>query len=365
MSSPTQAIDLTLDGLTQWSRISEIDKRYWQSFFELKPFDRSIIQSFEQYAHSYNYSLSDEDIARVVFCATLEILKYNHDHHMTHVFFGNSGGLDSATTCALLSKAIKLGQEINRPFTVTSYGLPIDSNPDHNVRATRCAEIFGIRHLTIESLDEVFSSFQNVLKPLSKDAALSEEQERRALGNVKARLRMIVNFFGTAKPGSYVISTDNLSELYMAFWTLMGDVGAFGPIQHLLKGLELPSIAYALGVPEKTIQAKPTDGLGVHTSLDEHEGGDVDAFHGVPYPHLDAIICHAAASGLDLTKAKAVPVDATKIRCPQATQEVVDQLIAQMTSPSSVWKRTRGSIGTGISREQLGLLPVLQIAGRL
>jgi NH3-dependent NAD+ synthetase len=54
-----------------------------------------------------------------------------------------------------------------------------------------------------------------------------------------------------------VLSTDNLSEYWMAFWTLHGDVGDFGMIQMMLKGLELYDLARYLGVPSEIIAARP------------------------------------------------------------------------------------------------------------
>jgi len=358
-------LNLSTPAINQWKEMPTESRMFWSDYFELTPLEDSCLRSFGQYAHTYTYCLNNDDVMRVIYCAVVEILRYNNTHHMQHAFIGNSGGLDSAITCGLLSKAARLSQELGIDFHILAYGLPIYSNPDHNARALETSQIFGIQHETIEDLDTLFDTFQKTLLPLADRLAFNEEQRRRSLGNVKARIRMIINFFGTTQPGSYVVSTDNLSELYMAFWTLMGDVGAFGPIQNILKGLELPAIAYALGVPERTIQAKPTDGLGVHQSLDHDEGGDVDAFHGVRYPDLDAIICHAVVSGLDLCVSNPVHVPADAIHSPQATQEVIDRLIAQMTSPASVWKRTNGSIGTAISREQMGLPSLKKIASRL
>ena len=358
-------LDLSTPALTQWKEMPTESKIFWNDYFKLTPLEDTCLRPFGQYTHDYQYCLNNEDVTCVVFSAVVEILRYNREHQMQRAFLGNSGGLDSATVCGLLSKASRLSQDLGRNFHVLSYGLPIYSNPDHNARAQETAQAFDLQHETIEDLDPLFDAFQKTLLPLADRLNFTEEQRRRGFGNVKARMRMIINFFGTTQPGSYVVSTDNLSELYMAFWTLMGDVGAFGPIQNILKGLELPAIAYALGVPERTIQAKPTDGLGVHPSLDQDEGGDVDAFHGVRYPDLDVIICHAVAAGLDLSTANPVHVPADTLHSPQATQEVINQLIAQMTSPASAWKRTKGSIGSAISREQLGLPSLREITVRL
>lgn len=358
-------IDLSTSALKLWNNFTSAEQAEWSKFFDLADFTPAALASFSNYNHNYHYHLTNTDLTRMVFCLVVEILRYNKFNNMKRVFVANSGGLDSAVICALLARAKKLAAVSGEELEVFSYGLPIESNPDHGARAAAVAERFGLEHVVIENLDATYLELKNILLPLSKKLNFNEEELRRGLGNTKARLRMIVNFFSTAKVGGYVISTDNLSELYMAFWTLMGDVGAYGPIQNILKGLEEPALAYVLGVPEVVLAAKPTDGLNVHTSLDSDEGGDTDAFRGIYYPHLDAIICLAVRSGLRLDKVDFVSVPGNLIQSPAASQENVDSLVRQMFSPASVWKRTKGSIGTAPTREDLGLPPLSQVVNQL
>ena len=73
--------------------------------------------------------------------------------------------------------------------------------------------------------------------------------------------------------------------------------------------------------------------------MDKQEGGDSDAFKGILYPHLDAIICHAVANGLNLDSPKLVKIDNKKIKSQYATKKNVENLIKQMVSPASIWKR--------------------------
>ena len=89
------------------------------------------------------------------------------------------------------------------------------------------------------------------------------------MGNIKARLRMIYLYNLASKSNGLVLSTDNFTEYMLGFWTLHGDVGDFGIIQKVLKGLELYDIARYLDVPQEIIDAKPDDGLGI-------AGGDED-----------------------------------------------------------------------------------------
>jgi len=88
-----------------------------------------------------------------------------------------------------------------------------------------------------------------------------------------------------------VLSTDNLSEYWMAFWTICGDVGDFNVIQNIMKGMELYDIALYLGVPEKIIQAKPSDGLKVAGTAEDQLGAD--------YRKIDTIMVGLIQQGFD------------------------------------------------------------------
>jgi nicotinamide-nucleotide amidase len=96
--------------------------------------------------------------------------------------------------------------------------------------------------------------------------------------------------------GGMVASTDNLSELGAGFWTLHGDVGDFSPIQALLKSWEVPSLAQLNGVPESTVRATPTDGLGI-------AAGD-EAQLGCSYLEWDLLV-YALGNGLDIPAGEA------------------------------------------------------------
>jgi NH3-dependent NAD+ synthetase len=54
-------------------------------------------------------------------------------------------------------------------------------------------------------------------------------------GNIKARLRMIMLYNAASINSGIVIDTDNLSEHYLGFWTIHGDVGDFKPLGKLWK----------------------------------------------------------------------------------------------------------------------------------
>lgn len=171
------------------------------------------------------------------------------------VVLGMSGGVDSALTAAIFKKA---------QYRVVGVTMPIHQDPIETQRGVEACSALGIEHLHAD-LSELYDHTVRGQEPV--DAALLKSGEDRGVrirrGNVRARLRMITLYNLAAKLGGIVASTDNLSELGAGFWTLHGDVGDFSPIQALLKSWEVPFLARLNGVPERTVRAKPTDGLGI------------------------------------------------------------------------------------------------------
>jgi NAD+ synthetase len=143
----------------------------------------------------------------------------------------------------------------------------------------------------------VHDQLTNILQDYGDEHLLNYMTQRKAhaAGNIKVRLRMISLYHIAQLTGGLVVSTDNLSELWMGFWTLNGDVGDYSPIQNIWKGLEEYTIAKALGVPEESLKAIPTDGLDIIPN-----GTDEDQL-GLPYIELDQVIVRLLQNKFDGT----------------------------------------------------------------
>jgi NAD+ synthase len=188
---------------------------------------------------------------------------------------GLSGGLDSTVTAALARKvADKAG------IRLIGTCMPIVSNtPEETARANWAGIAFCHEfstkqmHVEWETIATSFEPMAMANKALGKDITF---EEKVRLGNIKARLRMAYLYGQAAKANGIVLSTDNLTELMLGFWTLHGDVGDFGLIQELWKtevyGLAewLVKNVYTdgdeLNALAAVLEAKPTDGLGVSNS---------------------------------------------------------------------------------------------------
>jgi nicotinamide-nucleotide amidase len=184
-----------------------------------------------------------------------------------------SGGIDSALTAALFKKA---------GWNVTGLTLPIHQNPEETQRGIDACEALGITHKQVDLSDayDNLLSHQHEMPPV--DGTEDDKASKIRRGNIRARLRMITLYNEAARQNGIVGSTDNFSELSAGFWTLHGDVGDVAPIQSLSKSWEVPALADLMGVPQETVYATPTDGLGV-------DAGD-EAQFGFTYLHFDIVL---------------------------------------------------------------------------
>jgi NAD+ synthetase len=199
--------------------------------------------------------------------------QYREQAGVSTAVLGMSGGVDSALTAALLKRA---------GWRVIGFTLPIEQNPEETERGIEACHALGIEHLHLD-LSESYRRFVAELGGLDAHIASGDDERLRTRrGNVRARLRMITLYDQAHRFGGVVASTDNFSELGAGFWTLHGDVGDLAPVQSLIKSWEVPWMARAYGVPERTWRANPTDGLGI--------GGGDEAQIGASYLEWDVMV---------------------------------------------------------------------------
>lgn len=177
---------------------------------------------------------------------------YRKEHSIHNAVIGMSGGLDSALTAALCKKA---------GWNVIGVTLPIHQNPEETERGVEAIKALGLQELHVD----LSVAYDAMLGMMGDDTLPNEEthEARVRRGNLRARLRMITLYNLASKNKSLVLSTDNIDERANNFFSLNGDVGDLCPIQSLTKAWEVPMLAKILGVPEKTVRATPTDGLGI------------------------------------------------------------------------------------------------------
>ena len=216
----------------------------------------------------YVFRTGDRALNLIYHNAISEAVRYFRcNPELESMILGISGGIDSAVTAALASKAIEELKREGRTVKLYGYILPIISNKESEMELARqvgeafCAEFTEY---------DMGNAFDRLLHSI--DGTLTPKDHKVRIGNIKARLRMIYLYDKANKYKGLVLSTDNYTEYLLGFWTLHGDVGDFGFIQNLWK-TEVYALAewmFKKGIGGMTLaactQAVPTDGLGVTNS---------------------------------------------------------------------------------------------------
>ena len=204
---------------------------------------------------------------------------YISKNNIKAMVLGLSGGLDS-TVCAAICRRVV--DETGVPLFGIS--MPCSTNKaDEQTSASLAGREF-CNVFTENNIQDVFEVIEKTCAGINEIPSTSISQ-----GNIKARLRMVMLYDLASKLGGLVIDTDNLTEHYLGFFTVNGDVGDFNPIGNLWKTevYELANYLYnevfkGSEALKAAIEITPTDGNGVSASdLDQIMPGgtytDVDA----------------------------------------------------------------------------------------
>ncbi len=179
------------------------------------------------------------------------------------VVLGLSGGLDSAVTLKLCLEALPVEQ-------VHCILMPEAATPAQDMEDARwLADLWGVPWDEVP-IDNIVDSF-----PLSKDGKLSE-------ANLKARIRMCIEYYFANMENKLVVGTSNKSELLLGYTTKYGDSASdFSPIGDIYKS-DLGELAEYIDVPNRFIKKVPRAGLWPGQT-DEKELG-------YSYDELDAVL---------------------------------------------------------------------------
>ncbi len=180
---------------------------------------------------------------------------------------GMSGGIDSSLVAKLCADAVG-------PQRVL--GLWLGEGPpqgeDHR-DAEDWARSLGIHFRAID-IEPFVIAFRDRLQV--------DPEDQIGLGNIKARVRMIILYDVARRENRLVMGTGNKSEVLLGYFSKMGDGGVdFLPIGDLYK-TQVREMAKFLGLPKRILEKVPTAGLW-SGQTDEGELG-------VTYDVLDRIL---------------------------------------------------------------------------
>jgi len=231
----------------------------------------------------------------VMNCAQVEeslrrsLSDYLEKSKLKSLVLGVSGGIDSALVAALVRPVCDYydTELIGRSITIAT------NKPEEIARAAAVGKAFCTNFKEVD-LGEHFAMMVKALTEDDEPGDITHERKVRR-GNLKARMRMIRLYDLASKNHGMVLSTDNLTELELGFWSLHGDVGDYGMIQwlwktevyelskHLVDSLAAEKAHEASTALEACITAVPTDGLGITSS-------DLDQFGTKTYDEVDRVL---------------------------------------------------------------------------
>lgn len=193
------------------------------------------------------------------------ISAYVNDAFAKGIVIGLSGGLDSSVAAKLCVKA--LGRD-----KVVGLVLPSKKTPPQDVDdAITFAKALGIRSRTID-IQPVVSKFMEVLP----------DDEKKARGNLMARVRMSILYHHAYNEKRLVVGTSDKSEYFIGYFSKFGDGAAdLLPMADLYK-TQVRALGAFLGVPKPILKKKSSPALW--------KGHLAEKEIGIEYEVLDPIL---------------------------------------------------------------------------
>ena len=189
------------------------------------------------------------------------IKDYAESNGIKSLVVGVSGGIDSAVTSTLAAETGRM------PYCI---GMPLLQKEEQESLSDIHLDWLGDTYWDTKTekfdLSNLFEVFRYTMRKYGED--------KLSLANSRSRLRMVTLYQVAQTVGGIVVGTGNKVEDYgIGFYTKYGDGGVdIAPIADLYKS-EVWELGRHLGINERIINAKPTDGLWDDGRNDEDQIG--------------------------------------------------------------------------------------------
>ena len=198
---------------------------------------------------------------------------------------GLSGGIDSTVAVFLACEAV--GKE-----NVFGVVLPSTTTPtEDKLHGTTIAQLLGINYKEM-AIDSILNEFLSVAQL---------EEDKLAIGNLKARIRMSIIYFYANSKNYLVNGTGNKSEIVIGYFTKYGDGACdIEPIGDLYK-TDVYELAKYLNVPQEIIDKPPRAGLWNNQTDEDEIGMTYELLDKILYRHIEKdIAAESIAEELDI-----------------------------------------------------------------
>jgi NAD+ synthase len=194
---------------------------------------------------------------------------------------GLSGGIDSTTTAYLACEALG-------PEGLHGLVMPSRVNTEENMSdAERVAQDLGIEYDVVE-IEPIFEAFT--------DAYPEGADDRMAAGNVRVRIRGVLNYFVANHENRMVLGTGNRSEAMTGYFTKYGDQAVdCNPIGNLYK-MQVRQLAASMGVPQDLVEKEPSAEMWLGQTDEEEMGVDYDTLDCILAMHVDGPFSKSATA---------------------------------------------------------------------
>ena len=199
------------------------------------------------------------------------------------IVIGLSGGIDS-TTCLYLIRKVLPPQNIFITY------LPYFQPPNYTRGKPNISVIKKVCYnLQIPEENQYIISIKKPVDSITHMFKISNlsDHGRVRIGNIMARVRMIIIYDLAKKHNALVCGTENKSEHLLGYFTRFGDEASdIEPILHLYK-TQVYQLARSLKIPEEIINAKPTAGLWTGQTDEAEFGFSYEEADQVLYLYFD------------------------------------------------------------------------------